>query len=218
MKKIVLSFLLATFFVGQASAGILLEPYLGYNFNGTIEEGPSNSDVDEHEYSGLTYGGRLGFTMAGFMGGFDYSASSYTLEQTKDPGSATNSDVGNKQDASHTRMGLFVGYELPIMFRFWATYFFKTTMEVDGQANNTVDLGGTGAVAEYDGSGFGIGLGYTAIPMLSFNFEYRVITYDELSFSGATAALPVDGNATLGTMGEQEATEMIFSVSIPLNF
>ena len=41
-------------------------------------------------------------------------------------------DAETKYDATH--MGVFVGYELPIMLRAWATYFFDSNWDIDGGA------------------------------------------------------------------------------------
>ena len=60
---------------------------------------------------------------------------------------------------------IFVGYELPIMLRAWATYFFDSNWDFDG-----------GEKTEF--TTIALGVGFTGLPFVSLNAEYRLNTFD----------------------------------------
>ena len=180
IKNSLKAFLFCTFiFSSTAQAGLMFEPYLGYSFNGSI--GESSDDTD---YNGLTYGARLGYQSLGLMFGADFSAQSLSVDN----------DNGADADFDKNQIGIFVGYNAPILFRFWATYFFTGSLEFDG-ANQELT----------SGSGFALGAGYTGLPFVSLNLEYRTVNYDEVEFASMTQNADTD------------AKEILFSVSLPFN-
>lgn len=184
--KTFLKFLALTILSTQmASAAFLIEPYLGYK---AITDGERGTT--EYETNGVTYGGRLGLQQLGFMGGIDFSASSFDLE-------TTTTTTTEESDASTSDFGLFVGYNAPILVRAWATYFLSSTLDLK-DADNT----------EYQGSGYALGLGYTGFPFLSVNFEYRQKSYDEQESSSGDSSLSP----------EADFSEVLLSVSVPLSF
>jgi len=122
-------------------------------------------------YHGPEYGARLGGQWLGFMAGLDYAHSTFT---TKATALGTSVEVDKKRDL----LGVFVGYNLPIMFRAWATYYFS------GKTTNTETVG-TNLNGNYTkGNGTEIGVGFTGLPFLSINLQYRMSTQDETQ-SGA---------------------------------
>lgn len=168
MKKILVAMMImiAGF---QANAGIMIEPYIGYNLAGEF----NNDDT-----SGVNIGGRLGYSLPMLVSlGIDYNMGEYTHDVS-----------GTDVDVDHSKFGLFVAVDLPILLRAWATYYLNAKAE---QGAN-----------EYEGSGFGLGVGFTMLPFVSLNLEYRSVNYDD--FNGATA--DIDG------------TEILLSASIPLDF
>lgn len=172
----------------SANAGVLLEPYLGYK----IASGDrAITTATEYSFNTPTIGGRVGYQFLGFMAGLDYSMStgSFGLE-TKTL--TTTTEVNNDQD----QFGLFVGYNLPILFRVWGTYFLSSNLEqADGDENK--------------GSGFALGAGFTGLPFVSLNLEIRSISYDE--FYDKSAGTTTTLNPT------SDYTEVLLSVSMPID-
>jgi hypothetical protein len=190
MKRLLSAVVL--FFTVSMSANALfhIEPYLGYK---KLSGENSQTPKTEYDFSGVTYGARLGLSSLGFFGGLDYSMASGDWE----------SEVSNTKttvDSSQTMMGLFVGYELPILLRAWATYYMDIKHEVESGSNNG---------REYSGGGYGLGVGYTGLPFVSLNLELKKYTYDE--YESATGT-----KVTLNN-GEHDYTEMMVSVSLPLD-
>lgn len=184
--KTLLKFIAITILSTQmASAAFLIEPYLGYK---AITDGEVGTT--ELETNGVTYGGRLGFQRLGFMGGVDFSGSSFDLE-------ATNGSTTTQTDASSTDFGLFVGYNAPVLVRVWATYFLSSNLDLENSSNS-----------ENKGNGYALGAGYTGFPFLSINFEYRHKTYDEVETNSGTSPLNP----------EADINEVLLSVSAPFSF
>lgn len=161
MKKLTqLALLLATVlgFASQANAALLIEPVVGYSYgkyNLETEVGPITEKSDD-SLSGVSYGGRLGYQNFGFQIGLDYLASNMSYD---------NNDLKTQE------WGGFVGFEFPILVRVYAGYVFSGTgiAEIE-DINGDVNLKG--------GTGPKIGVGFTLLPFLDINLEYRRITYD----------------------------------------
>lgn len=149
MKKLLVIMALV-FTTSQASAGILLEPYVGYHM--AKAEGSVEGDI-----TGLGYGGRLGWTLPLVFFAFDYSMA----------GTEYESDSGGKADWDYTAMGLVVGASLPVI-RVWAGYNFTAEMEQE-----------SGATFEGSGMKAGLGFKLPVLP-ISFNLEYILNEYDEI--------------------------------------
>lgn len=159
MKKLTqLALLLATVlgFASQANAALLIEPVVGYSYGkyNTELTTVSDTDKDDQGLSGLSYGGRLGYQNFGFQLGLDYLASN----MSQDGESMKTSEWGG-----------FVGFEFPILVRVYAGYVFSGTGDTTVE-DVDVDLKG--------GTGPKIGVGFTLLPFLDINLEYRRITYD----------------------------------------
>ena len=172
MKNSLKALLFCTFiFTSSAQAGFLIEPYLSYSF------GSQDGSSTDTNFNGPGYGARLGYQFLGFMAGADYSIQSLNFD-----------DDGDKK-----QLGLFAGYDAPILFRVWGTYFLNGSIEFD--SNSELD----------GGSGYALGAGYTGLPFVSLNVEYRVMNYDEASAANVTNTVDI------------ETKEILFSVSLPLN-
>jgi hypothetical protein len=87
-----------------------------------------------------------------------------------------------------SEFGGFVGYEFPILFRVYAGYVFSGTGTLSGDTEDYNLKGGTGPK---------VGLGFTLLPLLDLNIEYRSITYKELDVSNSQAKLNLDYNAIM---------------------
>jgi hypothetical protein len=152
-----------------ASAGILIEPQVGYilsnKYSGTVGLTSGSlvgSTTGDYKSTGPEYGARVGYQVLGFMTGLNYGHSS---------GKSKNSD-GTTDDLKSTNIGAFIGYKAPILFRAWLAYNFSTKTSLD-----TNDLKGNSTE---------IGLGYTGLPFLSINAIYRMYKYTEVTNAGVT--------------------------------
>jgi len=173
-------------FVGQTHASILVEPYLGLSIGG---QGKARIDSATYAYSfsSAIYGGRVGYEYLGVMGGIDYSHQNFTMTRVGSGGSTS------KPTASRNQVGIFVGYDFPFLLRGWATYFLGGQMDLGSEKFS-------------NGKGLELGLGFKALPVLSFNLSLRNIEYYKY-----TTTAP----ATYGT-NKLKISEVIFAASIPL--
>lgn len=151
MKKLVL--LLSLVFISfQANAGILIEPFYGMAFSGSVETANDDADYD----SGSTYGARLGWTSLGLQLGIDYRNHSNTAE-------FSNTDYDLSQQITYA----FIGYSFPVMFRLYAG--------MGVSSGGTLEAGST-ELDLSDASSTLVGLSYTGLPFIALNFE--MVNYD----------------------------------------
>lgn len=170
-------------FFSSAYGGVLIEPHWGYNLIGKVD-GISNTTT----YHGNQYGARLGAQKFGFMGGLDYTHSSFTYKTV----TPVQSD-----EKSRDQLGVFVGYKFPILLRFWGEYNFldKTKQSANGSTHSS------GYYTK--GHGTALGVGFTGLPFLSVNLEYKTSSYD---------------NSSAGALNPKQTTrEVVLGVSIPIN-
>ena len=177
MQRFLGLFLLSSLiFSFTAKADLLIEPVVGYSLglSGEIKEVNTNSvSVEGNKFSGggggPSFGGRLGYQQLGFQVGLDY------LHSSINPG-----DKAFKSNLDINEWAAFVGFEFPILFRVYAAYIFSA----DGAGK--IDAGSAFEKATFkDGSGVKAGLGFTLLPFLDINFEYRRGTFGEWK-AGAT--------------------------------
>lgn len=165
--------------------------------------------------------------MLGLSFGLEYGIHDFEVEQTADPGDTSPLGIGyigDKDDVKSKRLGVFAGYKLPAFLRFWGKYYFSSNTEVKGKANSS-DFAlnsDTGVFLDCKGSGFGFGVGYEIVPMVSINHEFNKFTYDEVEVTGSSAAnakhkLPSAAGPAIGSNGEMSSSEIIVSVSFPIN-
>lgn len=170
--------LLLTIASVSAEASLLIEPHIGYNITGKADY-----SLDKTKYNGPQYGARLGVQFVGLMTGLDYTHSTFTYKTTA-------GDIG-ETDQKRDQIGVFAGYNLPILLRAWAGYIFSD--------KRTQTSGGTYWTK---GSGTEFGLGFTGLPFLSINLQYRMSKYDE------------DSAGVLNP--EWETKEIVLGISAPL--
>jgi len=174
----------------QSQALILIDPYVGYKLT-SGENG--SSPATQYDYNSLSYGTRLGLKKLGFSLGLDYSMASSDLE-------ASLGNINTAESHDQKILGVFLGYDLPAMFRVWGTY----VLDVEFEDTDGSDSGDT-----LNGSGIGLGLGYTGLPFVSINFEYKMYTIDEATSSGVTSNLAANA--------EIDLKEMMVSLSVPFD-
>jgi hypothetical protein len=178
-----LGFFLVVFLVltTNAKADLLVEPVLGYSagLKGQFHEAnvPGVGTVQKNSFSGGSggsFGGRLGYQKLGFQVGLDYLHSSINPD-----------DKAMKGNLSIDEWAGFVGFEFPVLFRVYGGYIFSATADGKYKAQNTSEK-----LTMSDGSGFKAGLGFTLLPFLDINFEYRHGTFSKWK----AGALKVDGD------------------------
>ena len=172
MKKIALAALVAFSFAAVSANAFMIEPFVGYE-TGDYEQGSASEDID-----GVNLGLRLGGDTLGFMYGVEYQMGKLVVDSTI------------PVDADTTDLGIYVGYEFPILIRAYATYYIKhdADMEIGG------DLEGSG--------GMKLGVSYTGLPFIVLNFEMMSRSFDE------------QGGASLAT--DIETDTMMVGVGLPL--
>jgi hypothetical protein len=157
--------------VGSQANAFIVEPFLSYEM-GEADNGTASVDA-----TGTTFGVRAGGSTLGFIYGLEYQTGSITVE-----------DPAGDEDYDLTDMGVFVGFEFPVLIRAYATYYFSHKAEPP-----------TGSDIEGDG-GIKLGVGFTGLPFVSINLEKMTRAYDK------------SGGATI----DQEIDTTILSVSLPL--
>ena len=191
-KKIRVFFLILmiSFFALKSDAGVLIDPYLGYLFPGNATQGPG----DSFKFHGPVYGIRGGFQET-VMLGFDFGKSYLKFKRGKPV-------YVLPRDYSGTYFSFFAGVSLPaIPLRFWASYYLYSEYE-DGE--------GRGSGDSYLGDGYGATIGFTGIPFLSLNLEFRMFRFDR--FEDAISGEKTDLEPDL------LSNEILLTVSVPLVF
>lgn len=153
---------LAFLMIKPAEAGLLLEPVLGYSV-GKIE----GDDIDD-KFTGPSIGGRVGYQNLGLQLGIDYLRSNLNID---------NNDF--KEDAVVSEFAGFVGFEFPILLRVYAGYIFSATGDSKikvGSSEEKVKLS--------EGTGTKLGVGFTGLPFVDINFEYRRGSFGETKIGG----------------------------------
>lgn len=187
--KSLLVLLTLTIFSSSAMAGWYVEPYLGYALGGKNENASSSVD-----YSAPVFGGRLGYSFLGVAVGAEGSLMSTEWEAT---GGATT-------DYKYTNLGVFFSYTAPILLRVWGTY------HLSSSAENTDDASSSKG-SKFTGGGYSVGAGFTGLPFVVLNLEYRVLKHDEFESASGT-------KTSLGGTTERDDSALILSVSLPLDF
>lgn len=165
-----------------ASAALLLEPHIGYNLSGSGDAGGL-----EYDYNGPQLGARVGWQNLGLMLGLDYTRSSFELESKSSSGTS-------KTDMKRNEIGVFAGYNFPILLRAWGAYYFTNTMKADNSTST-----------KYKGNTKELGVGFTGLPFLSINLMYRMVNHDEFESTAGNGSLNPD----------LDFKEIVLGVSLP---
>lgn len=177
---------LAFLIIKPANAGLLVEPIVGFSNSKFETDTPGSS---EEKGTGLSYGGRLGYQNLGFQLGLDYLHSNI------------NVDDDNYSPVQASEWGGFVGFEFPVLLRVYAGYIFSATGESE------LKVAGTKNDLEFtDGSGMKVGVGFTGLPFVDINVEYRKGTFGEYKLGGTKQDVDTDYSAYM------------ISLSLPLVF
>lgn len=145
MKKFLAVVALVLGFANASQAGIMIEPYLGY------EMGKMKSTGDVGTFNGSQLGLRLAYSAPVFFWA--------GLDATTGVSGTLKPDVGANEDGKRTTVSGVVGVDFPILLRAWVGYSFLDEIKME-------------TTGKYKGSGTKIGVGFTGLPFLSINFEY----------------------------------------------
>lgn len=175
MKRLILA--LSLMIGAQAQADVLFEPYLGYHM-ATI----SQTGSEDSKSTGVTLGTRLGYETMGFSVGGEFMTGMW--KDDSDP----------KNDLTPQDLGVFVGYEFPILVRVYGGYVPKAKLKFKNSAgSNTVE-----------GTAMKVGVGYTGFPVIAINLEMIKSSYDK-----------IDG---ISLANKIEASGFGLTISAPLTF
>jgi hypothetical protein len=185
-------------FSSLVNAGVLLEPYIGYEF--------AKNAVSKVTYvvgsdaggttNGSTYGLRLGYKLP-VLAWVALDASMGTGKFKPD----NVFDFTDDQTSDRTVLGVTAGIDLPIFLRVWAGYGFSDQMSLKDSAGTKDTFKGTNTK-------IGIGLGF--IPFVSVNIEYIMRKYTD----GTLAT----GETFSSVYSKAEQTSTMISISAPFNF
>jgi hypothetical protein len=191
---------LALVFMAQtrAEAGVLIEPYIGYQATLTdIKFGAGAGALDGQSLkvdgAGVGFGLRAGFALPLVFVALDYSM--VTLKPTiKEKPAAWTTPLG---DQSRTSLGVTAGLDFPIV-RPYVGFIFDDQAKDDTSTNM--------------GSGFKIGIGFSLVPKLKLNAEYQSVTYTKAK---STSGTETTFNATQ-SISSITASGFFINLSIPL--
>lgn len=192
MKKIFATIAILCGISSAAQAGLMIEPYIGYEM-GDITLDPVSGSESTFSNSGVGYGLRLGYQMLVPFLALDYRVSSGTSKP----------NVGTDQDYTSSSLGAVVGVDLPLI-RAWAGYGFSNEATLKG-------LGGD-ADTKYKGTYTKAGIGLGFLPIVSINAEYIMNNFSKVNFGEGA------GDESRSTYYDSIKNNMVFiSVSAPFD-
>lgn len=200
MKRILT---IAAFILGTSSlahAGILIEPYLGYE-SGAVKNTVSMGGA-EASYSlatsGPAFGLRLGYKFLMPWVALDYTAGSGKSE----------SAISGASDLDYTKssLGLVVGADLPIVHPY-VGYGFSNSVTI--KKGNTT----TGQDYVFKGTYVKAGVGLGFIPFVHVNLEYKINTYSKVDLGDGAGEI----NRSDSIFTELKHDTVMVSVSVPFN-
>jgi len=153
---------LAFLVIKPANAGLLIEPLVGFS-KGELTTTSDGTTKDKWDFTGMSYGGRLGYQQLGFQLGLDYLNLS------------NNMDKNDWVSYNASEWAGFVGFEFPVLLRVYAGYIFSATGDGEYQ-NAKVDF--------IEGTGTKFGIGFMGLPFVDINLEYRSVSYGDAKVSG----------------------------------
>jgi hypothetical protein len=185
----VATFAVAVGFTSQASAGLLLEPYLGYE-----------SSTQDYKQGAIDNGGTTTGLLAGLRAGYKlplmlWFALDYSMMSG---GTGKPSGAGNDYKVDSSHLYFDVGFDLPVLARVWAGV---------GVQNKAIEKYTASEATFTFNSPIKIGVGFTALPFVSINIEYFMMKLKEVESNGITAS----------NFDKNDNTGAIVSVSLPFN-
>ena len=190
-KRLILLVTPLLMWVTSAQAGgLIIEPFVGYTVSGEFD---AETDLNgKGSITGPSLGARVGYGLLGFTFGLEYITN---LEREIDNDVAGVEDF----DFESTGLGVYAAFDFPILLRVYAGYSFWYEGSTTGNTSGVkTDL--------EDGSGLTLGVGYTGLPFVSINLEYRTYSFDTAVQNG------VESN-----LSTADADQIMLGVSLPLD-
>ena len=181
MKRILSIVTILVLGTSSAQAGVMIEPFVSYGVSGELDVNTAHGVKGDVNF--LSFGARLAYQMLGFFVGGEYAM---YPEKTI---SSTGTSTGNFKYKMNG-ISAVAGYEFPLLLRAYAGYTFSYTGTLTG--TNQADF--------EKGDGFLLGAGYTGLPFISINLEFRSHNIKESVVSGVTTN-NVDGTDTQILLG-----------------
>lgn len=175
-----------------ARAGLLLEPYLGYEFGDAKVK--TTMGTGEWTTSGLAFGARVGMTFPIVFVALDYSMANDLKFKGK--------DGTTDEDGSRSTLAAVVGAKLPLV-RAYAGYAFLNDHTLKSNSGDVT----------LKGSGVKLGVGFTGFPIVSVNLEYLMSKFDKVKSNGNEVSI---GSGQI--YEEATANAFMLSVSAPFSF
>lgn len=193
LKIFAVLFVFAT--AATAQAGLMVEPYLGYELGSQakLEAGGGDSGG---KTSGVDLGLRVAYTLPVLVWiGLDYSLMT--------GGTFKGESSANDGKTDRSNLYLDVGVDLPILARAWVGY------GLMNEAKFKADSGGNLTLKK--GTNIKLGVGFTMLPIVSLNIEYFMHDYSDFesgNVSGSTSDL----------WNTHKENGVLLSVSAPFEF
>lgn len=174
MRKFIL---VLTAFLGLSSAaqaGLMLEPYIGYEMGGG--KATYTSDATQsytNKATGSTVGARVGYKLPLMF----WLAADYSMTSGSDKYEYVNSALNDSPSYNRTSLYATVGMDFIVLVRGYVGYSLSN--------ENKVKFNTGEATAK--GSAYKVGVGFTGLPFVSINAEYVKYTYTDLSGSNGSA-------------------------------
>lgn len=192
MKKVLAAVSLVLTMSSVAQAGILLEPYLGYE-TGAIE-------AEFISLPGTTLTNKSSGTAMGLRLGYQFLLPWVALDYTTASGKYDKASLGTDGNYSKSALGAVVGVDLPLI-RGWLGYGFSNSMTAKPS---------TGGDTTFKGSYTKVGVGFGFIPFVSLNAEYQINKFDKYDSNGIETKVS-------DTYNKFDYNTVLVSVSVPFD-
>ncbi len=188
-------------FVSNALAfPVVVEPSVGYAFNGSGKTKFSNADNIEHLYTSVNYGIKLGAVLGNNnLFGLDYSIQSHFLDSEQNSGKASDG-------VERSQLGIVYNYLFNKFILLLGYYPLVTLEGKDGDSNQNQVFVSSDHFEK--GAMMSVGLGYRYMKNLNINLQYRQYSFSELVLNGSTSS----------THESTVLSDILFSISIPIGF
>lgn len=190
MKKVLATIAIALGISSFAHAGILIEPYLGYEMGDLKRAQPLSSEFTD----------KLSANGMGMRLGYKFLLPWVALDYTTFSGKAKNGDPAlTDYDYTKSQLGAVAGVDLPLI-RGWVGH---------GFSNNFTQKDAGGDV-KYTGTYTKVGVGFGFIPFVSLNAEYIINTYEKIDIGGTELQVK-------NIFDTFDHKTLLFSISAPFN-
>jgi hypothetical protein len=185
--------------LNKTHADILIEPVIGYSigeFKTQTEDSFYTESESNDSLHGITYGGRLGLQILALQFGLDFLGGFLSVE-------------GEKKKINE--LGAFIGYKFPAFMRIYAGYIPFANAEGEDYTVGTIT-----------GGGYKIGLGFSLLPPLNLNIEWRSINnllYSDYDSTSVEFNLDSTSKSNLTYQSiKAKYSAIMIALSIPITF